>query len=181
MRYKVLLVAILLLAFLPAMTEDADGAKTFGSPDGIEYAYETFGSQHSEYRSTIVSASSDSGMVVLASALEGYEVRDIADGAFDFPNARLIVIPSSIGTIGAGAFDSCPNLEAVLFMGDMPEIAGGLPTGVMAEMLSDVVFSGMSSDGSVIEYAEIDGEAMAVGGMARAVLFPSKNRYSVIL
>ena len=164
MRYKVLLVAILVLAFLPAMTEDADGAKTFGSPDGIEYGYETFGSQHSEYGSTVVTASSSSGTVVLASALEGHEVRDIAAGAFDFPNARLIVVPSSVETIGEGAFDSCPMLEEVLFMGAVPEIAGGLPAGVSARLLSDIVFREASSDGSVIEYVEIDGTAMVVGG-----------------
>ncbi len=164
MRSAILVAAVVLISAVCLVPEDAEGAKPFGSPDGVDYMYETFGSSHREYRSLIVSASSDSGTVVLASALEGHEVRDIGAGAFEFPHARLIVVPSSVGTIGKGAFDSCPELEEVLFMGDMPGIAGGLPDGVSARMLPDVQFSEVSADGSTVRYVEIAGEAMAVGG-----------------
>ncbi len=164
MRPAFIVIAVLLIAMVPCISWDSEGAKSFVSPDGIEYGYETFGSQHSDYRALIVSATSSSETVVLASALEGHEVRDIGAGAFDFPHARLILVPSSVRTIGTGAFDSCPMLEEVLFMGDRPGIGGGLPDGVSERMLSDNQFSEASADGSTIRYVEISGEAMAIGG-----------------
>ena len=165
MRFKALLLIVLLAIAIPLCSDSSDGATSFESPDGTTYQYETSGSQHSEYQSEITGASSDSEHVIIASALEGYEVRTISEGAFDFPNARLIVVPDCIQSIGRGAFDRCPMLEEVLFLGEAPKIPGGLPAGVDVKTRSDAVFSEASSDGSVIEYIEVSGKAMAIGGM----------------
>ncbi len=164
MRFKPLLFVVLFLMLLPLCSECSEGATSFESPDGTTYQYETSGSQHSEYQSEITGASSDSEEVIIASALEGYEVRTVSEGAFDFPNAKLVVVPDCIKSIGRGAFDRCPVLEEVLFLGDVPKIPGGLPAGVTVKTRSDAVFSEASSDGSVIEYIEVSGKAMAVGG-----------------
>ena len=153
----------LLLVVASAPTADADAIESFESPDGVAYTYITYGSDHSEYRAEMASASSGSETVILASSLEGYEVRDIT-GRLDLPNARTVVVPEFIERISSDAFVGCTALESVLFMGPVPSIDGGLPEGVVQRMLEDEKIAEESPDGSVVEYLILGDSAMAVGG-----------------
>lgn len=178
MDAKVLLLALAVLAaVLPLPCPEAEGATEFESPDGISYVYGTGGNTHSTYEAWIEAAESDGDVVRIASSLEGYEVRSIRGGALHLPSARTVVIPEFVEDLGEGVFSSCPMLEEIVFMGDRPDIAGGLPdvavrcldgTEGWDDSVTPMDEYRSGEDGSVVRYVMIGGSLTVVGGTPSA-------------
>lgn len=164
-------VAVLASLMVPAGASDAVSETELS--DGAVYRYETFGSGYPGYRSEISSVSTGSSELYIASALEGHEV--VSVGGVSGPSLESAVVPASVRSLEAGAFDGCPVLRTVFFLGDRPDMPdGAVPEGVAVLRMpgasgwgdegligTDVAVSG---DGSSVTYALIGGAAMAVSG-----------------
>lgn len=63
----------------------------------------------------IEDASSDDEIVVIPDEIDGHIVEQISFSAFNFPNAKKIILPASLKEIEGNNFDSsaCPNLEVI--------------------------------------------------------------------
>lgn len=122
------------------------------------YSYTTSGSDTETYASCLTHVTSDSNILYIQSALEGYPLKSIAEGAFEGCSSRIIVIPSTVESMPASALDSC-GAESVVFLGSLPD---GIADSDDPRIESATVLT--SSLGSVsIEYVVIGGEATIVG------------------
>lgn len=173
-RCMLLTVVVLAVVFcLPADASDAGSEMRLS--DGTVYSYGTFGSAYPGYHSELYSVTTDEEGLYVSSALEGYELWEIHDGALSGIPSSYVVIPASVTTIGRGVFDGCANLGSVYFMGDRPDMPDdAVPEGVRVlhmpgasgwtdgeEVPTTVVDS---DDGSSVLYVIIEGVAMAVSG-----------------
>ncbi len=164
------LFAVLLLSSFLLMVPSFDGAvqgsSEYQAPDGV-YSYLTWGAgtQAQPYGSTVTGFASDSGIVYIQAALEGYPVRTIA--SLEGCSAWTIVVPSTVERIEDGAFEGCDDLKIVYFLGDRPE--GALPGDVPVIHLEgtsgwdgeDVLqLEVYESGGSSFDYYVIDGKAV---------------------
>lgn len=170
-----LLAAAVVVFVLCVPAGDSEASSEMRLSDGTSYAYETFGSAYPGYHSELYSVSTDEEGLYVSSALEGYELWEIHDGAFSGIPSRYVVVPASVSKIGSGVFDGCRDLESVYFMGDRPDMPDdAVPEGVRILYMPGA--SGWtdgegiltatidSDDGSSMLYAVIEGVAMAVSG-----------------
>ena len=163
-----ILFAVVAVAVLSAFVADSSGATETAS-DGSVYWYETYGAAHPDYYCVITYAECEAEVLHVPAVLEGYDVRSISFGAFDRCNAKTIVIPSGVQTIGEGAFTGCGGLEDVYFMGDRPEMDGAFSEGVAFHSFEDAdgwegseAIAIVESEG--VTYAMLPEGAMAIGG-----------------
>ena len=174
MNYKaVIIVALLLAVSAPLVALDDSDANTEVTPDGTQYGYSTWGIEHDTYKATLYSVETSCEVLYVSTTLEGYNVKEIAAGAFDGVPSKTIVIPEQVRSIDTDAFTNCPFLENIYFMGDRPEMDDGvIPAGVTVYTLPGASgWDGTGSiqvvttdlDGSQVEYAVIAGEAISIG------------------
>ncbi len=162
-------------------TSDADdGSKTYASPDA-EYLYRTYGSgsESSPYWSEILGIDSDSPVLFIQSALEGYGLTTITSvGDCD---SKTLVIPRTVTSITDTAFDQCTKLTRLVFIGDRPE--GKLPDGVeIVSLSSSDGWVGISevlevkTNGNQFSYFVLDGEAVVLSHLDSVdIIIPAKD------
>lgn len=158
----------LILLVLSVAAWDASGASET-DPDGTVYGYETHGSGHPDYYCIIKSVKTDVSILRLPSVLEGYDVRTYASGSFSGCSAETLIVPKYLRIIEEGAFTGCTNLREIYFMGDRPEIGGGLPEGVRIHTMPGAqgwtgtdTIAVIHSDG--IDYAVLPDGVAVIGG-----------------
>ena len=106
--FGVILVLLLAMAsaFAASMSASADSPETYESEDGFTYFINDDG-----LSCTINRYTGEGGVIAIPSALDGYTVTSIDDGAFVWSsNLTGVVIPASVAYIGEGAFSSCSSL-----------------------------------------------------------------------
>ncbi len=140
-------------------------------PDGSVYEYETHGSGHPDYYCAITSVMTGEKVLHLPAVLEGYDVRILSSSAFDGCASEIIIVPKNLKIIEDGAFGGCQGVKDLYFMGDRPEIVGGLPEGAKVHAMPSAggwegaeIIRTVIADG--IEYAFLPDGAVAVGGSA---------------
>ncbi len=150
------LFAILLLVFVLVAVPSTDGtvreSSEYQAPDGI-YSYFTWGAgtEAQPYGSTVTGLDSESDAIYIQAALEGYPVRTIE--SLEGCSAEILVVPSTVESIGYGAFDGCRDLKTVYFLGDRPE-------GVLPGDVSVIHLEGTSGwgDGDVLPLETWEGD-----------------------
>ncbi len=153
--------------FLPTALSDGAGAQAseYLSPDGT-YSYTTWGAgtQAQPYGSTVYAVESDTEVLYVQAALEGFPVRAIE--SMGGCSAETIVVPSTVESVADGAFDGCTRMKSLVFLGDRPD--GAIPSGASVSYLEGASGWGSESalplkvlfgDGFSFSYYEIDGEA----------------------
>ena len=170
----VVFASLLLVVAVPFMPAESDAGSGYECADGTVYSYDTYGSAHPNYRSTITSIETDLDVLYIATVLEGYDVTEIASGALSSDVVRVIVIPENVRTIESGAFSGCAALTDVYFLGDRPELDGAFPDGTIFHCVpgssgwgsdvSEAVTETVAYGGSSVDYLLIECEWMAVGG-----------------
>ena len=165
--HPAVILAALLLIICISCPEGSDASETCS--DGSVYAYETHGSGHPDYYCVITSAEADAAILHLPSVLEGYDVRIYASHAFDGCMMESAVIPKNLMEIEDGAFEGCPLLKDVYFMGDRPVMGDPFPDGVRIHTVPGAVgWTGteaidvLAVDG--VDYAMLPDGAVATGG-----------------
>lgn len=158
----------LIILVLSVAAWDASGASETDS-DGTVYEYEAHGSGHPHYYCIITSVRTDVPVLHLPSVLEGYDVRVYASGSFTGCGAETLIVPKNLRTIEDGAFAGCGSLKDIYFMGDRPEIKGGLPEGVGIHTMPGAqgwngtdTIAVVHSDG--IDYAVLPDGVAVIGG-----------------
>ncbi|MDO5853443.1 MAG: leucine-rich repeat domain-containing protein [Thermoplasmata archaeon] len=130
------------------------------------YTYTVWGSgtESSPYGSTLEAVETSEDVLYVQSALEGYPLRTVS--SLGTCGASAVVLPDTVRTVEAGAFDGCANLEAVYFLGDKPDIEGEIPVpcirleGTSGWGSEEVLeLEEVSAGGSVVLCYTISGEA----------------------
>ena len=181
-----LLPLILVLAIIPFAVPVSDGETLqltdYQSPDGV-YSYTTWGAgtDIQPYGSTVYGMATDAEILYIQAALEGFPTRIIE--SLEGCGSERIVIPSTVDTVKAGAFDRCSALKTLYFLGDRPDMI--LPDGIEVVRLEGTSRWGNESvlplnvyknEGSSFDYYVIDGKAVVrslVGGTD--IVIPSQT------
>ena len=114
------------------------------------YEYTTSGSTSETYASTLDRVVSDSDVLFLQSALEGYPLKTIGAGSLSGCSSGILVVPATVKTAEDGAFEGYGG--TVVFLGDVPE-------GVHADGNR---FLTLDVNGGTVETAEDSGDGWSV-------------------